>query len=79
MAAWIASCSLSILFGVPIHYFAAGIIMFWALALATLLSAFFGFKPPHRYFVASAVMVVVAAYVYFCRIFVHTIPHVWRQ
>jgi len=46
------------------------VVMFWLLALATLLSAFLGFKNPNKYVAASTVLVIVAAYSYVFPIFV---------
>ena len=57
----------------------SNVIMFWLLALATLLSAFVGLKYPHKYVAASAVVVIVAAYSYMFRIFVYSLSLLWRK
>jgi hypothetical protein len=50
--------------GEGVMIFRSNLIMFWLLALATLLTAFAGFKHPHKYIAASAVAVIIAAYSY---------------
>jgi hypothetical protein len=57
----------------------SNVIMFWLLALATLLSAFVGLEYPHKYVAASAVVAIVAAYSYMFRIFVYSLSLLWRK
>jgi len=55
------------------------VVMFWLLALATLLSAFFGFKNPNKYLTASIVAIIVAAYSYVFPIFTYGLSLLWKK
>ena len=65
--------------GEGVMIFRSNLVMFWLLALATLLCAFVGFKHPHKYIATSAVAVIVAAYSYTFPILVRGISILWRK
>jgi hypothetical protein len=61
---WMSYYAVWFIRGEGVMIFRSNLIMFWLLALATLLTAFAGFKHPHKYIAASAVAVIIAAYSY---------------
>jgi hypothetical protein len=79
MAGWMAFYAVLFGRGEGIMVFRANIIMFWALAPATLLSAIFGFKYPYKYVAASTVVVIVLAYSYVFRISVYGAGLLWKK
>jgi hypothetical protein len=62
-----------------IMIFRPNVVMFWLLALATLLSAFWGFKYPYKYGVVSTVTAIVAAYCYVFREFAYGLSLLWKK
>jgi hypothetical protein len=78
-AGWMTFCAVLFIRRGGVAIYRSNTIMFWLLALATLLSAFVGFKYPHKYVATSAVVVIVAAYSYMFRIFVYSLWLLWRK
>jgi hypothetical protein len=59
--------------------FRPNVVMFWLLALATLLSALFGLKYPQKYVAASTVAIIVAVYSYVFPIFAYGLSLLWKK
>lgn len=76
---WMGYYAVWFIRGEGVMIFRSNLLMFWLLVLATLLSAFVGFKYPHKYIAASAVALIVAAYSYAFPFLVHGISLFWRK
>ncbi len=71
MAGWMSYYAVMFIRGGGMMIYRSNLVMFWLLALATLSSAFVGFKYPHRYIAVSTVALIVAGYSYAFPIWVY--------
>lgn len=78
-AGWMAFYAVMFLRQEGVMILRPNVVMYWLLALATLLSAFFGFKYPQKYVAASTVAIIVAAYSYVFPIFAYGLSLLWKK